>query len=249
MAYQNLTLAQIRALVVNRIQNPNFFEANQINDAINESLRIWNLGVGFWKQRFVLTTVAKRCIYDLTDPTLTQIVEGGVPQIEMPLRVTFNSLPMDPTSIFDMDNGFPGWQAQTTTSSGVPNTPAAWGPIGCNKFFIWPADNAGNNGLKIDALVRAPVLTADGQYIDIDSSEVTVILDYINHVLFFSRGGAPFKATMPKLANFLRAIGMRNAHLRAAGIFRGHMGDDASRRQRPRRVPEFPLGRTTMGVR
>ena len=247
MAYQNLTLAQFRALVVNRIQNPNFWSTAEADDALNEAIRVWNLGVGFWKGRFVLTTTAKRCIYDI--PSLVQLESGGVTQVLMPLRVAYNSLPMDPTSIFDMDNGYPGWQAQTTASAGVPSTPNTWGPIGCNKFFIWPADNAGNNGLQIDAIIRAPVLVNDADYINIDSSEIPSFLDYVNHVLMFKRGGQPFQSTMPKLANFLRSIGMRNAHLRAAGIFRGHMGDDSSRRQRPRRIPEFNLGRTTMGPR
>jgi hypothetical protein len=247
LAYQNLTLAQLRVLAFNRIQNSNFFAVAEVNDAINEGIRVWNLGVGFWKGRFVLTTTAIRCIYDI--PSLVQLETGGITQVLMPLRMAFNSLPMDPSSIFDMDNGNPGWQAQTTQSSGVPSTPCQWGPIGCNKFYIWPADADGNNGIQIDALVRAPVLVNDGDYINIDSSEVPSFMDYVNHVLMFKRGGAPFQSTMPKMANFLRSVGMRNAHLRATGIFRGYMGEDSSRRQRPRRIPEFNLGQTTMGAR
>ena len=247
MAYQQVTLAQLRSMAFNRIQNSNFWADAEVDDAINEAIRIWQLRVGFWKQRFVITTTANRCIYDTG--SIPQLQTGGVTQVLMPLRIAFNSLPMDPTSIFDMDNGFPNWQVETTATDGVPSRPSIWGPIGCNKFFIWPADADGNGSLQMDALVRAPVLTNDGDYINIDASEITVFLDYVNHVLMFKRGGAPFQSTMPKLQSFMAAVGMRNAHLKAAGIFRAHYGEDSSRRQRPRRTPEYPLAPESVGVR
>ena len=245
MPYSQVTLSDIISLIRNRMQNSWFWSDQELQDAINEAIRIFQLATGFWSDRYTLTTVARRVIYN------TSLIQdaNGVPQILMPVRILHNSIPLSPTSVSDMDNGFPGWQLQTTNTSGLSTVPLLWGPMGLNKFFIWPADYAGSTGLQIDAMKRAPVLTSDSDYIDIDSTMVPPILDLIQHTLSFKRSGPAFRSTVTLLQSFFKNAAMRNDHLKVVEPFRSYMGEDSSRRMRPRRAKDISGARETIGVR
>jgi hypothetical protein len=241
--YQNVTLSDLKLLVRNRVQNRLFYSDAEITDILNESLRIMQAATGYWKERVVATTVANRVIYDTT-----AIKDSKGLSILMPLRMSFQLQPMDPTSVFDMDNGMPGWQAQTTATPGMPTTPQLWGPKGLNLFFIWPADAVGNGGLQIDALVQAPALVNDADFLNLDTAAIPPILDYCQHVMSFKRGGAVFRSNAQKLTSFMRFLAQRNSHLRASAEFRAVMGEDSSPRRRPRTTEDAGI-KTTVGVR
>lgn len=231
MPYQNYTLASLTSLVYARLQNNTAFYVQagggclEIQEAINEALRVFQLGTGYWRSRASVPTVAKRCVYALPAGAIT------------PLRLCYNTAPLDVASVFDIDNAYPGWQSQTTLTAKAPNAPTLWGPFGApNLFFIWPADAAGSNTLQLDYIAVTPVLVNQTDYVSIDSSMLQPIVDYCNHVLSFKRGGQVFLATMPMLQSFMRAMADRNSMLRASDAFKGLLGNDTLRTSRPRRA-------------
>lgn len=228
MGYQNYTLAALQALVYTRLQsNIVFFSNVEITDTLNEAIRIFQLGTGYWRGRVQIATVAKRCVYSIPSGALVVT------------RLSFNGVPLDPASVWDIDNCYPGWQTQTTITASAPSQPSLWGPFGgINYFFLWPADAVGNNGLQADCILKAPVLVNQNDYINIDSSEIRGILDYCQHILSFKRGGQVFLATMPMLENFQRAMLQRNSMLKASDPFKRLLGSADIRTKRPRSVSD-----------
>lgn len=247
MAYQQITLAQLQTLLSARFDNGNGFWSSQEQiDAINESLSLFQCATGRWRQRYILTTVANRCFYFI--PGLAQLQASGICQVLQPIRASFNGLPaLGFTSISDMDLSNPGWQAQTTATSGAPTTPQMCGPAGLNYFFLWPADAAGNNSLAVDALTNAPQLVNAGDFINLDSTEIVGVLDYSQWRLSFKRGGLFFQRTFPLFQGYLKILVERNAYLANLAPFRQIVGADFARNYSPRRISdrtgrEFALG-------
>jgi hypothetical protein len=238
MPYTNTTLATFKNLILNRLQNASFWSTTELRDAVNEGIRVLQVCCGLWTDRYVITTQGKRVIYTTTSVTVTT-VDGNIPQIFMPIRMAFNSIPLDPCTLNDMDNGYPGWQFQTTSTTGCPDTPIMWGPIGLTKFFIWPADNDGANSLQVDCLKRAPVLVADSDYLNIDSSYISPLVGYCQHVLMLKRGGQLFSVSMNELRAFMKTLVDKNGHLQAVEPFRRFMGEEGGRRSRPRKAKDL----------
>jgi hypothetical protein len=235
--YQNVSLLTLVTLLQNRIQNTAFYGAVEIREIINEAIRLWQIGSLYWKARMVAATTAGLVFYDLT--TLNGTLDANnKPRILMPLRVAFNTKPLDFCAINDMDAGIPLWQIQTTATPGAPTTPQLWGTLGLNYLYIWPADAAGGNALQIDAAVRAPVFLTDGSQdankIDIDSAAISQLLDYAQHVCNIKRGAAMLRATMPKLRSFMKAVATQNSLFAASSIYKSTYGEQSDRRTRPR---------------
>ena len=235
MAFTNITLAQLRTYVAARLQNPNFWSATEVQWAINQAIRDWNLATGYFQGRFIVTTVVGRVLYNLQ--TLSQLQVGGVSQLTMPLRVAFNGQPLDPTSTDDLDNGYPsivGWQLTTTATAGMPSTPQLWAPIGLSYIALYPADAIGNNSLQIDGVIRAPILTSEGAYINLDSSLISAFIGEIICTISVKRGGVALQKAQAGHAEFMRAAIALNSHLKAVAPFRGYAGIDRSRSTRRR---------------
>lgn len=248
MPYQNLNLSALTTLVQNRVQNLAFWSQQEITDSISEAIKLWQVGTGFWKSRIEVTTVAKRCIYDLTAIN----DQSGKPLVQtvlMPIRCCFNGASMHPTGWTDIDSTGRSWQTDLTGSAAVPDTPILWGPMGLNLMFIWPADATGNNSLQLDVLQRAPVLVNSIDFLNLDSTEVPAFLSGVVHFLTFKRSGIAFKSTTKGFKEFLKAMALRNSHLQLVSSYRSYMGEDTSRNLRGRRLKEVSGRQLTTGVR
>lgn len=245
MPYQTITLGTLQTLVYARVENSPFWSLNEVNWAINEGVKLYGLSTGRFKQRFVINTVAKRCIY-----TVATGNSPNLPNVLAILRVAYNGTPLAWSSVDDIDAAFPGWQAQTTASAGVPNAPLMAGTFGgLNYFFIWPCDPTGGNSLQLDTIVSAPVLVNSGDFLNLDQSEAVAIIGFAVWRLCFKRGGIYLEESKPLLKQFLAMCAQRNGNLRALSIFRESIGDDRSRRTKPRRISDrtgVPYG---IGVR
>jgi hypothetical protein len=246
--YQNITLSDLDILLQSRFDNPGFWSSGERRDALNEGLSIFQLATGRWRKRFTVTTVAKRVFYNI--PTLSQLQIGGICQALQAIRVSFNGpTPLGWSSFYDMDCAYPGWQAQTTATPGSPATPQMCGPAGVNWLWIWPADAVGNNSLLFDLVLNAPKLVNAGEFVNLDTTEITGLLDYAQHKMSFKRGGIFFARTIPLYQGFLRMMADRNSYLMNIDIFRRETGADFARNFAPRRASERsgrPLG---IGVR
>ena len=224
MAYQQFKRPDLRGFILNRLGAAGsvFWRTDELNRLINQALRTFNALTGFWKTRKVITTTANTVYYSIPG-TLT----AG-------MRVEFNSHPLGYSSLSDLDNGQPGWEDQTTATSGQPSTPQMWTPVGLDLIAIWPADAAGNNSLTVDGIAQTPVLSDDNSFVDIGEEELNMLLDYIEHLAVFKEGGKEFAASQVMYQNFLKGCATRNSMLMASASFRRFMGvqNDFERKQR-----------------
>ena len=125
---------------------------------------------------------------------------------QMHQRVEFAGVPLDFETLFSMDLGADGWQADDST-------PTEWMPVGLTQVAIHPAHAAGSGTLDIDGLISATIPTTDGAFPDIPHSDVEVLLDYAHHIATFKQGGQEFQNGMFMLQKFMNTA--RDASLRA----------------------------------
>lgn len=218
MAYQSYTLAQIRQMLLDKVENVPFWTDPEANIAINEALLTWNLFTGFWKGTETARTSANNWDYAV----LPSLVFGA--------RVEFNGKSLAQASLGDMDNGHPGWQGQTTASGGnVPTEPKKWLPMSIDLIAIWPADAVGGNTLTIQGVAQTPTLKLDSDYIDIGNEALNALLGYALHVLALKEGGARFETTMGYFKDFLLEAAEENDQLALSSLFRAFIGTDMNR--------------------
>lgn len=208
-----------------------FWRDDELNRLIQESLRFWNALTGFWKQSARLgtgspaVTVADQVWYTMNGSLTSN------------MRVSFNNIPLSPSSWDDLDKGQSNWESDTTASGGdAPTIPTIWCPGGLTSIAIWPADHVGGNTLTADGIAVTPLLTADADFLDIGDEELQHLLDYIEHIAVFKEGGAEFEASMPLLEGCIKGAAARNALLTASSKFRTWAGFDKSRETKKRMV-------------
>lgn len=225
MPYQAVTLAQLQQQLKDRWESVAFWTDAEATTYINDALRWWNLFTAQWKRRVVITTVANQVWYSVPSTLIYD------------LRMDFTTTPMDVTSLTDLDNGRPGWEGETTATSGVPTVPTFFAPAGLNLFAIWPADAVGDRQLVVDGVRATPVLSAAGDFLDLGQEELTAILGEALHTAAFKEGGGRWQNTQPLHQAFLLAAADRNERFKASTYFRRAMGLDSNRSQRPTRAP------------
>lgn len=234
MPYQLITRAQLRTDLQEKYESVPYWTTAEANAAINEALRMWNFLVGRWQNRVVLTTAPGDYDYALPQTLLYRA------------RVLFNGQPLTPSTYTDLSAGRPGWRTETTASGGdVPTRPTVWIPVSLRWIQIWPADATGHNGLTIDGVATTPILTADGDFVNLPTADLGPVLDYCLHTLSFKKGGAYFAATMPKLQAFLQAAAVENQLLTTSKTYRRWAGLDR-RDLKPIQDPGMPTGATTL---
>lgn len=73
MPYAYITLAQARAQLAERLEDPNlvFWNATELNQYLVESIRVWQALTAYYKERVTLTSSTGIPFYDLTSVTLS----------------------------------------------------------------------------------------------------------------------------------------------------------------------------------
>ncbi len=222
MAFQSYTLSQMRVMLQQKFEDVPFWTDAEANDALNESLLMWNSLTGFWKGTLDIATTSTNWDYSLPN----SLVFGTA--------VLFDGVTMAQSSLTEMDAGKPGWQSQMTDDGGdVPTTPQIWLPLSIDLIGIWPADAVGGHTLTVDGISQTPRLTSDGDYINIGTDEFNALLGYALHVLALKEGGERFEATMPLFKEFLSAAAEENDQLATSSFFRQFIGTDMNRQEKP----------------
>lgn len=222
MPYGTYSRPAIETLLQSRCESLPFWTASEGSDRFNETLRWWNILTGTWKTKILAPTVASQIYYS---------VPGG---ITFGFRVSWNSKPLLPDSIFGLSYGRPQWRKETTASGGtVPTEPQVWAPVGLTRYAIWPADAVANNSLEADGVATTPVLTSASSTLDIDDSELGPLLDETIHLLAFKLGGPTLKSTQPGHFRFLLAAASKNSRLKACSWMRKELGLDRARHAKP----------------
>lgn len=224
MPYTQVTRAQLRTFLQHRYDSVPYWTATEANDAINEALRQFNLYTGYWRGSATVNTVAG-------DPFL-----AVASSLTRATRITRPGKVLTRKSIVEFYRYRSNWRTQTTASgSPVPTTVQEWAPIGLTGFAIWPADAAGGLTLTVEAVKITPVLTADGQFVDVGQEELEILLDEMLWILTFKRPSER-EQQRPRHEKFLQGCLDRNDQLRASSYFRAVLGLDQEQRLEPTRV-------------
>lgn len=228
MPYQNVTLAQLRQAVKDSVESVPFWTNSEIDSAINETLRWWNLFTGQWRRVDNLLSVAGEPFYDLTS-TLTWAA-----------RVTFRDTPLSLDSFVSLDYGRVNWQSETGGSgaAGVPALPSLWAPIGLRTIALWPAPPANGELFTVDGVAETPFLVNNGDFVDLGEDELNNFHGECLYRLSFKEAGPRFAACASYHKAFIQAAMDKNQRLKASAFFRRYTGLDIARGQRPRATPQ-----------
>ena len=239
MAITRYTLADIRLRLQDRVEGVPWWNTQALDDAINEALLLWNLLTGQWRQRITLTTTV-----DTIDYALPATLVFGT-------RLQFNTFPLTQTSLWELDQGRPGWRSETTASGGaVPDRPMLWAAISLRLIHIWPADALGGNTLLVDGVAATPVLTQAGAYLDLGEESLTALLDGAAHLAVFAEGTDRFQVTEGvQWQAFLQAAAEENQQIKRSAQFRRWLGLDKGRGLRPTRGGPLELPPSLQGQR
>lgn len=229
MPFTTFTLATLRTRLAERVESVAFFTEDDARDAINRSLRVWNLLTGTWRTRAVVAAVANQTIYSL--PAM----------LSAPVRVSWLESPLGYSSWTDLTLARSGWLGETTASGGeVPTSPAVWAPHGLLGVALWPTPAAAGVSFVVDGVAATPVLTEAYETLDLDDGVIAPILDLALAFLAFRLGGVLLPQCRLRLRAGLQAALLQNDRLRASSAFLASLGVDPDRALRPRRLPRGP---------
>lgn len=215
MPYQSYTWSEIKERLKARYEAKPFWTEEEALNAFNESLYLWNLCTGRWRERETLITGVGTYLYTLSANMVYH------------MRIEFNGYALSPSNREDLNNARYTWRTETTTTGGgVPTQPAVWAPVSLTSFYIWPADALGSNVLTADGVAATPVMSTYGGYLDLGEEHLDILLGYALHALTFSKGGAYFQATVPLFQAFMSAAAEENDQIKTSTIYRRVMGLD-----------------------
>lgn len=230
MAYADYQLSDLRTRLLERVENSSFYATAELDLALNETIRLWNLYTGTWRRRITKALVVEGDPYIALPQTMV-----------FPMRIEVDGVPMNKASLWDLDHGNPGWEANTTASGGtVPTTPNVWAPVSLTLIAVWPRVAATGQTLTIDGVSAAPVLTAGGDFIDLNPSRVDTLLAYAQHYLSIKRGSAELGLTINGHQALLKAAADENALFRESSMFRWAMAQQDKQKFTPFHAPTKP---------
>ena len=214
--YAAITRADLTTRLQEFYEGVPFWTPTEAHDALNEGLRFWNALTGRWKTRSVIPTTP--------GPTLTYFLPAP---LLYRARVTFNGIPLSPSSREDLMNGRPRWYLETTADGhGVPSIPTQFAPRSLTTIDLWPMDAVGGNSLLIDGVANTPTLDTDTDFVDLAEADVSNLLGYCLHAVSLKKGGPWFQSTMSYFKAFLAAAGEENDLITTSQIYRRVMGLD-----------------------
>lgn len=209
-------------------QNTVFWTEQEKVDAVNEALMVWQLMTGDTVTEFSVSLPA-------TSGTSSGIVD--VPrQIDSVLEASLSDEDLTLISMEELDEGMPGWQAASAAG-----TPIYWAPLGLTQLALSPPPD---ENVTLDLLgYRELQRLGPSDSITIEAEEVDPILDYAHHYLSIKEGTIELQNTVPALARFAEAAGLRNGRFKQSAPYRYFMGLDKDEDERP------ATGTKSIGVR
>lgn len=141
-----VTLAQMRTQVYHRLEeNVLLYGQSEVDDAINEQLRVLNCWTGWYQQTvgFTQLSIPKRFFYDIPAP------------IVIPLNVKWDRKGLDKSSLTD---AVMTTRDVLTRTSAVDGPPRYWVPLGLRKIAMIPADAVGGRYMEVTGIADPPKL-------------------------------------------------------------------------------------------
>jgi hypothetical protein len=216
MAYARTSLGEFRSMMKERLGGNGVFWAEQeINEALNEALCVWQLLTGDFVLSRNQTLPAGQAVVELDT---TQIPSMHVVRMR---RGSTTGSALFPISIFELDQGFYGRQSATS------GTPEYWAPFGVDRVLIYPPAST-TQTVNIQYYSADPRIgLSSSLYLDIGDEEIQALLNYAQWVLSFKEGlTEAFENVDPLKEIFLLAARLRNAKLRGTSLYKNYMGND-----------------------
>lgn len=209
-------------------ENETFWTEQEKVDAVNEALMVWQLMTG--------DTVTS---FDVSFPATSTTSSGiaDVPtQMDSVLEAAIGNDQLTLISMEELDEGLPGWQDPTNAG-----TPIYWAPMGLTQIALNPPPSTPTIVSLLGYQEMQRLLYTD--YIPIEDEEVDPILDYAHHYLTVKEGSLELQNTIPALARFAEAAGLRNGRFKQSAPYRYFMGLDRDEDERP------AAGSRSIGIR
>jgi hypothetical protein len=195
-----------------------FWDADDLQDGVNEALRVWAMLTGAWRKTVVVPTVPQ-------DPVVP--IPGT---ITYATRISWRGYQLEPTTLRDLDFGRVRWQTENTASGGrVPRKVTCWAPMGLSLVAIWPSDATGGDPLEVSGVVALDEVGV-GDSIDIGEEDLHVLAGFVLHICAFKEGGSRWQGTQTFRQEMMRAAAKRNDRLLRSKWFRRSMGLDRRHR-------------------
>lgn len=224
MAFQRVTLAQLRAQLLDRLgSSGSFWGTEELNAAINEGISVWQMLTG--EQVTTITQTISTTAANLFDVSTTH-ANGKVLSV---LRIApANTASLREMSVYELDQGFYGWR--TETASSTAQRPEYWAPLGLTKFFIYPRSGATNVVLNVQAYYDHTPLSSDASYIDMDEASLSKVLSFVQALLMFKQGIPEGTDNTQALREMLlEAAASKNSEVTKFALYRAYMGQDDSK--------------------
>jgi len=199
----NVTLSNLWSRVWSRLDNnTQLYETAALTYAINESIRITNIFIGYIQTTGTLITRPNQVWYPMPDGVL------------IPMKLQFEGSFIERVSLNYLGETFPNWRADTTANTGY--AVSHWMTSGLDKFVIHPADSIGGNLISITGVAEPTVLVNASDTISFPEEYSEVIEDLAFTALIMKEGGkimadgmAVYKQAISKLKEFSRWQAMR----------------------------------------
>lgn len=201
-SYARVTLTEIQGFLAERVGNNTvFWPAAQATEAINHAMRVWQALTGEWSIHTATVTGTGNYFYDIPSTGYA------------PFRVSYGGAALSLTSLEELDLAFPTWEDASSTG-----TPLYWAHVGATMLVVYPAPASGS--ISLEMYQDTPVLSAGGDFIQIDDGDLEKLLDYAHHVLTFKEGISEMESTKGALTGLIEAAARKNAALRKANFYR-----------------------------
>lgn len=224
MAFQRVTLTQLRAQLLDRLGSVGtFWNTDELNAGINEAVSIWQLLTG---EKVVTITQTLASTTENLQNVSTVHANGKVLSV---LRVAPSSgVSYREMSPYELDQGFYGWR--TATAASTTQRPEYWAPLGVNKFFVYPRTGATNQTLSLLAYSDNTPLVSDGSYLDMDEAALSKVLGLAHALLSFKEGVPEGTDSAQPLKEMLQlAAASKNSEVTKFALYRNYMGQDESK--------------------
>jgi len=195
------TFAELQALVRGRLESVPYWTDTDIQQAINDALRLWSWLTSYWRKRVNVAT---------SSSTPLVVVPGTLAQST---AITWAREPLVGVALAELALLAPDWWYARMGTARHPSRPLFWAPVGLSLLALYPGADAVYQ-LEVDGVRETPVLFNGGDAIDIGPEELDTLLGYVVHSLALKPGSALLTRTLPGLEAFVRAAATRNPLIR-----------------------------------
>lgn len=204
---------------------PTFWADAEINWMINESLRVWNVVTGYFKdsQSVTLTFGASNFYSPASfsgEGTIILRIETGVTHL-------------DSITLKELNLLSPTWLGLVGTS------PSYWFHIGLNVVALQP-NATGTTPITTYYIDTAPIPSSDGSYIQVGEEDMNAIIEYVGFIASIKEGGQELKDATSSLKFFLDAASKYNARVLQTSLYKRILGLPRQQQSRPETLMNMP---------